>query len=70
MTSAYIVDAVRPPIGRRGGGLAKVRGGNPIWMLTAPIKATEYALKQTGLTAKEIDLVEINEAFASVMLAW
>ncbi len=47
-----------------------VRGDDPIWMLTAPIPATEYALKKTGMKMDEIDLVEINEAFASVPLAW
>ena len=47
-----------------------VRGDDPIWMLTAPIPATEYALKKAGMTFDDIDLVEINEAFASVVLAW
>jgi acetyl-CoA C-acetyltransferase len=47
-----------------------VRGADPVWMLTAPMPATEYALRKTGLTIDEIDLVEINEAFASVVLAW
>jgi acetyl-CoA C-acetyltransferase len=47
-----------------------VRGDDPIWMLTAPISATEHALKVAGMTLDEIDLVEINEAFASVVLAW
>ena len=47
-----------------------VRGADPIWMLTAPIPATEYALRKTGLSIQDIDLVEINEAFASVVLAW
>ena len=47
-----------------------VRGADPVWMLTAPIPATAYALKKTGMTLDEIDLVEINEAFASVVLAW
>ena len=47
-----------------------VRGADPIWMLTAPIPATEYALGKAGMTIDEIDLVEINEAFASVVLAW
>jgi acetyl-CoA C-acetyltransferase len=47
-----------------------VRGADPVWMLTAPIPATEYALEKAGLTLDEIDLVEINEAFASVVLAW
>jgi acetyl-CoA C-acetyltransferase len=39
-------------------------------MLTAPIPATAYALDKAGLTIDDIDLVEINEAFASVVLAW
>jgi acetyl-CoA C-acetyltransferase len=47
-----------------------VRGADPIYMLTAPIPATAYALKKTGMSLDDIDLVEINEAFASVVLAW
>ncbi|MFJ8080522.1 acetyl-CoA C-acetyltransferase [Streptomyces sp. NPDC096205] len=47
-----------------------VRGDDPIRMLTAPIPATAHALKKTGLTLDDIDLVEINEAFAPVVLAW
>jgi acetyl-CoA C-acetyltransferase len=47
-----------------------VRGDDPIYMLSAPIPATRYALEKTGLTLDDIDLVEINEAFASVVLAW
>jgi acetyl-CoA C-acetyltransferase len=47
-----------------------VRGADPVWMLTAPIPATERALKKAGMKIGEIDLVEINEAFASVVLAW
>jgi acetyl-CoA C-acetyltransferase len=39
-------------------------------MLTAPIRATRYALDKAGMTLDDIDLVEINEAFASVVLAW
>jgi acetyl-CoA C-acetyltransferase len=39
-------------------------------MLSAPIPATAYALKKTGMTIGDIDAVEINEAFASVVLAW
>jgi acetyl-CoA C-acetyltransferase len=46
------------------------RGADPIWMLTAPIPATQYALGKSGLKLSDIDLVEINEAFASVVLAW
>jgi len=47
-----------------------VRGADPVWMLTAPIPATAYALKKSGMSQKDIDLVEINEAFAPVVLAW
>jgi acetyl-CoA C-acetyltransferase len=47
-----------------------VRGDDPIWMLTAPIPATRRALKKAGMTLDQIDLVEINEAFASVVIAW
>ncbi|GGP42113.1 acetyl-CoA C-acetyltransferase [Streptomyces melanogenes] len=47
-----------------------VRGEDPIRMLSAPIPATAYALEKTGLTIDAIDLVEINEAFAPVVLAW
>lgn len=47
-----------------------VRGDSPIMMLTAPIPATRHALAKTGLRLSDIDLVEINEAFASVVLAW
>jgi acetyl-CoA acetyltransferase family protein len=45
-------------------------GDNPILMLTAPIPATFKALERAGLTMNDMDLVEINEAFASVVLAW
>ncbi|MFZ2872788.1 acetyl-CoA C-acetyltransferase [Zavarzinia sp.] len=47
-----------------------VRGADPVWMLTAPIPATAYALKKAGMKIEDIDTVEINEAFASVVLAW
>jgi len=47
-----------------------VRGDDPIFMLTAPIPATRHAFDKTGLTLDDIDAVEINEAFASVVLAW
>jgi acetyl-CoA C-acetyltransferase len=47
-----------------------VRGEDPIRMLSAPIPATRYALDKAGMTLDDIDLVEINEAFASVVLAW
>ena len=45
-------------------------GADPRLMLTAPIPATEKVLARAGLALDEIDLVEINEAFASVVLAW
>ena len=47
-----------------------VRGDDPIWHLTAPIEATRFALKKAGMTMADIDRVEINEAFASVVMAW
>jgi acetyl-CoA C-acetyltransferase len=46
------------------------RGADPIYMLTAPIRATRHALQRAGMTIDDIDLFEINEAFASVVLAW
>ncbi len=46
------------------------RGGDPVVMLDAPIAATAHALSRAGLSIEDIDLVEINEAFASVVLAW
>lgn len=46
------------------------RGADPIYMLTAPIPATKWALEKTGLSIDDIDVIEINEAFASVVLAW
>ncbi len=46
------------------------RGDDPVLMLTAPIAATEFALRRAGLRLADIDLIEINEAFASVVLAW
>ena len=46
------------------------RGDDPIMMLSAPIEATRHALRRTGMTLDHMDLLEINEAFASVVLAW
>ena len=46
------------------------RGADPVTMLTGPIPATRYALEKTGLSIDDIDVVEINEAFAPVVLAW
>ncbi|MBS0502436.1 MAG: acetyl-CoA C-acetyltransferase [Proteobacteria bacterium] len=47
-----------------------VRAANPVWMLTGPIPATQYALKKAGMSIGDIDLFECNEAFASVPMAW
>ncbi len=47
-----------------------VRGDDPVWMLTGPIRATEHALARSGMSIDDIDLFECNEAFASVVLAW
>ncbi len=47
-----------------------VMGDDPLMMLSAPIPATQRALKRAGMTADDIDAVEINEAFAPVVLAW
>ncbi|MEQ6889100.1 acetyl-CoA C-acetyltransferase [Halomonas sp. CS7] len=47
-----------------------VLGDDPIWHLRAPIPATEAALQKAGMTLADIDRVEINEAFASVVMAW
>ena len=47
-----------------------VRADDPVWMLTAPIPATQYALKKAGMTLDQIALFECNEAFASVPMAW
>jgi acetyl-CoA acyltransferase len=45
-------------------------GVDPVTMLTGPIPATTKVLERAGLTLEDIDLIEINEAFASVVLAW
>jgi acetyl-CoA C-acetyltransferase len=47
-----------------------VRADDPIYMLTAPIPATRRALEKTGMKIDQFDAIEINEAFASVVLAW
>ncbi|MGW0039560.1 acetyl-CoA C-acetyltransferase [Gordonia sp. NPDC003376] len=47
-----------------------VRGDDPVMMLSAPIPATRHALEKTGMSIDDIDVVEINEAFAPVVLAW
>jgi acetyl-CoA C-acetyltransferase len=45
-------------------------GSDPVHMLTGPIPATRQLLERSGLTLDDIDLFEVNEAFASVVLAW
>ncbi|MFJ8604782.1 acetyl-CoA C-acetyltransferase [Streptomyces shenzhenensis] len=47
-----------------------VRGADPVWMLTGPIPATRHALRRAGMSIDDIDLFEVNEAFASVVPAW
>jgi acetyl-CoA acyltransferase len=47
-----------------------VTGSDPVLMLDGPIPATRQVLKRAGLTMEQIDIIEINEAFASVVLAW
>jgi acetyl-CoA C-acetyltransferase len=47
-----------------------VTGSDPVFMLTGPIPATQKALAKAGLTIEDIDVTEINEAFAPVVLAW
>ena len=47
-----------------------VAGSDPVEMLTAPIPATTRVLERAGLTLDDMDLVEVNEAYASVVLAW
>jgi acetyl-CoA C-acetyltransferase len=47
-----------------------VRADDPVWMLTAPIPATRYALDKAGMSIEDIDLFECNEAFASIPMAW
>jgi acetyl-CoA acyltransferase len=47
-----------------------VAGDDPLWMLTGIIPATKKVLERSGLTLDEIDVFEVNEAFASVVLAW
>jgi acetyl-CoA C-acetyltransferase len=47
-----------------------VRGADPVMMLSAPIPATQHALKRAAMSIDDIDAVEINEAFAPVVLAW
>ncbi|MFD7407813.1 acetyl-CoA C-acetyltransferase [Streptomyces sp. NPDC059866] len=74
--AAALVIASEAAVGRHGlTPLARVHtmsvtGADPILMLTAPIPATQQALKKAGLSIDDIDQYEINEAFAPVVLAW
>jgi acetyl-CoA C-acetyltransferase len=69
---------VASPAGAQRHGLtprARIRaltviGSDPVYMLTGPIPATELALARSGLTVDDIDVFEVNEAFAPVLLAW
>ena len=45
-------------------------GVDPVIMLTGPIPATQRLLERNGMTIGDLDLIEINEAFASVVCAW
>lgn len=56
------------PTARYVGGA--VAGADPLQMLTAPIPATQKVLKRTGLSMSDIGTFEVNEAFASIPLAW
>ena len=47
-----------------------VAGADPYYLLDGPVDATHLLFKKTGMTMSDIDLVEINEAFASVVLSW
>jgi acetyl-CoA acetyltransferase family protein len=47
-----------------------VTGSDPVEMLTGPIPATQRVLARSGMSLDDIDLFEVNEAFASVVLAW
>ncbi len=50
--------------------MTAVAGTEPVIMLTAPAPATERVLTKAGMTLDDIDLFEVNEAFASVVLDW
>jgi len=73
----HLIEFSNPRIGehvRALGGppvlaLTATAGDEPIIMLTAPVPATRRVLKKAGMTIKDIDLVEINEAFAAQVLA-
>jgi acetyl-CoA acetyltransferase len=68
MTSQKAAELGLAPIARIH--TAVLAGADPVIMLTAPIPATVKALKRSGLSVDEIGAFEVNEAFASVPLAW
>jgi acetyl-CoA acyltransferase len=68
MTSARAAQLGLPPMARVT--TAVVTGSDPVVMLTGPIPATRKALAASGLSVKDIGAFEVNEAFASVPLAW
>jgi acetyl-CoA acyltransferase len=70
MPAAVIVDAVRSPMVRARIHASAVCGDHPVMMLTGPIPATAKVLSKAGLDLDDIAAVEVNEAFASVPLAW
>jgi acetyl-CoA C-acetyltransferase len=78
MGEVVIVDAVRSPVGKRSGSLAPMHSivdscivsYDPVLMLEGPIPATEKLLGSSGNSIDDLDTIEINEAFASVVLAW
>ncbi len=67
-TSEIAVDLGLTPIVRYEAGT--VTGADPVLMLTGPIPATEKVLKKAGVPLSEVGVFEVNEAFASVPLAW
>ena len=68
MTEARAAELELTPRGRVVDSL--LIGSDPVMMLTGPIPATQRVLERNDLTLDDIDVVEINEAFASVVLAW
>jgi acetyl-CoA acyltransferase len=68
MASSKAAELGLTPIARYRAGA--VTGADPVLMLTAPIPATEAVLRRTGLNIDDIGVYEVNEAFASVPLAW
>ncbi|MGB8403223.1 MAG: thiolase family protein [Mycobacterium sp.] len=67
-TTAKATELGLTPIARYRSGA--VTGADPVLMLTAPIPATETVLRRSGIDVSDIGVFEVNEAFASVPLAW